>query len=370
QASYGTKQGLSTLTQGGGIFRDKNSQQVYIKLDNNQNPQTISGGFTVGTHEAITCISTSSFITISGLSIKNAGWAGVYIRGGELSHHITIQNCTITNCFRGITTDKKSISNIYENVLPYTILIRDNHITNAVRLGNPGSGKEWTRKFAYDTILGGNNEEEYAPMRNKGIFLCGANMDVYNNYLQGHFDGMGFQGTNTRIHHNTFDLISDDGIELESSISADVQFYANYLKNVFTGISLVSQSPGHILIYRNIIEGTRYDPIDKFGPCIKMGKNWSCKAENVKICHNTLYGGKFSIWELTSTIPGKDDAFYTSTCPFIQGSQSITTNDQWQGFQFINNIFCVHDSQTLSSDGYPTTNGGINYNFRGTITNP
>lgn len=367
--TYSTLGALSNRSNGIGIYHDYFNNRIYANLGTGVNPNSISGGITVGLSEAIICIENSNNIIIEDIELRNAGWAGIYIKGGEQNHHITLNKINIKNSFRGISTDTKDTKQpSYESgpdpSLPSSITITNCSLTNNI-------SEAFTKTYAYNSTIGGSiinggiQDEEYAPHRGKAIFIKGNYILIYNNYLRGHFDGIGYQGSNTNILNNTIELIFDDAIELESTVSSDVRFYRNYVFNAFTGVSLVSQSPGRISVYRNVLECTRFDPIDGAGQGIKMGKNWACKAENVRIYHNTVFGGKYSVYEkfgesyqVAPEIGSDNSGLKTSTCPGA-------SNDLWTNFKLINNIFFVHSGATNNrgTGGFK----GINYNFRGII---
>ncbi len=350
---YNTPQDLSNFAQGPGSYYDPVNLRFYVKLVAGVGPVPTNIPITFGTSEAVIYMENSANITVRGLTIINAGWAGVYIKGGQANHDITLDNLKIYDCFRGITTDGND-AGVTSAVRPYDIFIQNCEIVNHV---NP---TYFTRYYGYDVSP---TNEETAPQRNKGIFVCADIVSITNNHIKGRFDGMGHQGVHANINNNTIELICDDGIEFESVHSYDVQFFANYIFNSFCGVSLVSQSPGPVNIFRNVVECTWYDSdrslgtIDhkKYGECVKMGNNWACVADNFNIYQNTFYGGSYSVWDKIGT-SGTDEWNGNGTC---------VSDDNWTHFHFINNIFCVMD---INMNSHAIK--GTNYNFRGSISDP
>lgn len=319
--AYDSVIALSTLPHGEGTVRKYNPNtgqtDIYVRLSPSYNVSTnpANAGLKIGKSEGVITLMNQSHWKFQNLEIRYGAWAGVYI-WGNTSNNIVCENLVIKNCYRGVSTDKFANG---ASLRPQNIQINGCQIVNQI-----SNNIIWSRKDAYTLGIGGNpNNEEASPARNKGIFLCADYCTVAQNYLKGHFDAMGYQGTNTNIYNNTIENVTDDVIELESTISDNVKFYANYTKDVYTSVSTVSQSPGTVYIYRNVFENTKVDPLElSSGYTFKMGVNWACLAKNVKIYHNTAFAGKCSAWEKT------DDP-----------QTSCTANNNWDNFLFVNNLF-------------------------------
>ncbi|RRJ95624.1 hypothetical protein Ga0100231_016365 [Opitutaceae bacterium TAV4] len=309
-ATYASLKGLKVAPRGEGIFR--NNQHVYVKLAEDQDPNHI--GLNIGRALAVIDLASQSHIRIRSLEIRNGGTAGIRLTAAEKSlSHVEINNVTIRNCWNGI--DSRSKTAIASHIL-----------ISRVRILN-GIPDEWQWHGGYTHEIGTYTRARFeGPWQGFGLQLENLeDSEIRENLILGQWDGMAVRGNRVRIHHNTLGHIIDDGIELESPWSANIEFFNNHIYGAWTGISVTTNTPGPIYIYRNVAESTRFqtamNPATKnngFG--IKSGVNWAGKSENIKFYHNTFYANSYNVWEKT------DDA----------------TPDRWHGYDFVNNIFFSH----------------------------
>lgn len=284
---------------------------IFVKLHKSANPN--QRGLNLGRTMAVLEVENCSNLIIHDLSITHGGYYGLYLKGNQF-RDIEINNCRFRNSFRAIATDEdagkklKVKNNTVENGWPIT----------------------WTHYSGYFDGGGPCKTDECSPGRPHAFYLKADSSEIANNHISGCYDGMMVQGYYIKIHHNTIHNIADDGIELESTNSGEIEFFNNLIYDAFTGISINSQSPGNIYIYRNCFETTRYDDFGGFyGNTIKSGTNWAGKAENVKIYQNSLYSVQRNLWE---KIEGGD-------------------KDNWDNWDIVNNIFySLGDNVTFWGD--------------------
>lgn len=307
-ATYASLSGLKEARRGEGIFRD--TKHVYLFLADGKDPNYIA--ISLGAARAVIDLATQSHIRIQSLEVRNAGDTGILISGESSSENcsdIKIENVTIRNCWQGV-------SSVGSGTASHLIL-------NHIRVLN-GIPDEWEWSGGYIDEIGTYTRAHFeGPWLGSGLNLKNLeDAEIRNSVILGQWDGMCIRKNRIRIHHNTIGHILDDGIELESPWSADIEFFNNHIFGAWTGISVTSNSPGPIYIYRNIVETTRFqtgmNPAAKnngFG--IKSGNDWAGRAENIKFYHNTFYSNSYNLWEKTN-----DKA-----------------PDRWRGYDFVNNIF-------------------------------
>ncbi len=335
-AAYASLKALLDGSRGEGSFRK--GAEIAVRLDSGINPGLVP--LNIGKSETVVDIGTQSHIRIHNLEVRNAGWSAIdagTAKQDEISESmadfdeeslqlpvaekIEITDCVIRNSFRGINIGKGGVREL---------VVRGVVIANGTPSGWPWNG-------GYTGGIGeamGNSSDDLAPWRGFGIRLVNVHKgDISKSVIEGQWDGMGVKkSSHVRIHHNTLRNLMDDGIELESSDQSDIEFFNNHLYNVFAGISVTSNYPGPIYIYRNVVEATHpggrgYTP--SYG--IKSGHDSLGRAENIKFYQNTFFGNSFNLWEkLGDPHPNR-----------------------WQGYDFVNNIF------------FTSSDTRTNYNFRG-----
>lgn len=275
--------------------------RVLIRMGEGEDPN--QQRLFIGKSEAVIAISDSSYWKIRSLTVRHGGNCNILI--GPNTCHLLIQEVVLQNAWRGIGTDGDPAS-------IHNIEIRDSKILAAW----PGT-REWCEAYQ---DAGGSNDDFSAPMRGTALFFSGYDSVIRGNTLAGGWDGMGVRGQDIRVYGNKVSDFQDDGIELESGVSSNIFVYENTLFNVFVGMSLVSQSPGPLYIYRNRVSSNRLIPFNhakgnatRFGYALKMGTDWGPGARNVAIYHNTFYSKRLNLWDKEQTA--------------------------WEDFSFINNIF-------------------------------
>lgn len=334
-AAYASLDGLYAAPRGEGSFRKGST--VTIHLNDDLDPNTVA--LNISQSQSIINTGNHSHIRIRNLELRNAGWSAIIVGDtasssemagtAELDNEptsdritvvdIEISDCIIKNSFRAISTGSLGIRDLR---------ILRNVVAN-------GLSPDWPWGGAYASGIGqavGNNSDGLAPYRGFGFRLVRVYDSVIADCLiSGQWDGMGLKKChNVAIHNNTIRNIQDDGIELESPDQSNIKFYNNHLYHVFAGVSVTSNYPGPIYVYRNVVEvthrGGRGFANASYG--VKSGMDSLGRAENIKFYHNTFFGTSFNVWEkLGDPAPNR-----------------------WQGYDFVNNIF-------ISSRD--------NYNFRG-----
>ncbi|RRJ97370.1 hypothetical protein Ga0100231_002145 [Opitutaceae bacterium TAV4] len=278
---------------------------VRLRLADGRDPNTVP--LNIGTAEGIIQLTDSTGWNIRGLTLRNAGVAGVHLNGSGVSD-IILQDLVIRTAFRGITTEEiKSLSR--------RITIRRCRIQNFWNF-------DWEWVNGYRDAASAS-DEEVAPVRGHGIRLKAEDSEVSHCEIAGQWDGMMIQGRNIRVHDNLVHHTYDDMIELESGRSTDIHFYDNVGFKLFVGISVVSNRPGPIYIYRNRIQTTdtirREGDTRRYGYPIKMGNDWGPGARGIYIYQNTFVSDGRSL--------------------FVATKPPRYRPENWRDIAFVNNIF-------------------------------
>jgi hypothetical protein len=304
-AAYATLQALMDNPRGEGSFRDATG--IYVNLAGGEDPNGV--GLSIGRDLTVIDLAGHSHIQIEGVEVRNGGMYGVRL-GGAPYEDVTLSGVTVRNCWVGI--DSSGVSDGGTDVL-----IERSRILN-------GMPREWQWHGGYIDGVGTYAEAHFdGPYQSVGLHVDNlTDSEIRECLIAGFWDGMAVRRQNVRVHHNTIEHIMDDGIELESPWSENIEFYNNHIRDAWTGISVTSDSPGPIYIYRNIVETTvRQTAMNPdttnngFG--IKSGNDWAGKAQNIKFYHNTFYSNSYNLWEkLNDSAP-----------------------DAWEGYDFVNNVF-------------------------------
>lgn len=309
-ASYATLQALKDAPRGEGSFRD--AKQVYVRLERDEDPNQI--GLSVGTAYAIVDLAGKSHIRLENLDLRNGGMVGIRLGGKESYEDIGIEDVVVRNCWTGIQSEGEG------DAIGKKVRIARARVLNGV----PDS---WEWHGGYIHGVGTYETARYeGPWQGTGISLENLeDSELYDSLVLGQWDGLKIRRNRVRVHHNTLGHILDDGIELESPFSANIEFYNNHIYDAWTGISVTSNTPGPIYVYRNLVETTRIqramNPLAQSnGFSIKSGHDFAGKAENIKFYHNTFYANSYNVWEKTAD----------------------PEPDRWKGYDFVNNIFFSH----------------------------
>jgi len=298
-AAYHLPQKFSELSRGAGTLRDGTRLRIRFPDGKDPNAESLS----VGISEAVVLFEDAEHWVLRGLELRHGGNAAVAIKGK--SSNISLEGLTCRGSWCGIATEPGPNGN-------HDIRVLDCHVANRM---NPA----WHWTEGYEDVGDKKNEFE-APVRGTGILVEADQVEIRGNTVSGFWDGMAVRGVDIDIAENTISDIHDDGIELECGRSANVRFRDNRISNAFVGISLVSQQPGPVYIYRNRVSANREDPMDAKGPkfrrygyCLKMGVDWGPGAQNVAIYQNTFYAKRLVLWDKEMAV--------------------------WKDFRFVNNIF-------------------------------
>lgn len=327
-----------TAPRGEGSFRK--GPTVTIHLDDGRDPNNTA--LNIGRSESIIYTGNHSHLRIRNLELRNSGWSAIVVGDttfnselagtaeldeDQLPDHvkaidIEIADCTFKNSFRAISTGSDGIAGLR---------ILRNVVAN-------GLSHQWPWGGAYTSGIGqavGNNSDAIAPYRGFGFRLVNVrDSQIAYCLISGQWDGIGLKKClRVIIHNNTLRNIQDDAIELESADQSYIEFFNNHLYHVFAGVSVTSNYPGPIHIYRNVVEvthlGARSFANSSYG--VKSGHDSLGRAENIKFYHNTFYGSSFNVWE----------------------KMGDPAPNRWDGYEFVNNIFISNRP---------------NYNFRGIST--
>jgi len=290
--------------RGDALFRV--GSRVKIRLADGRDPNYVA--LNIGLAEGILQFENSSHWIVRGLELRHAGYAGVQLKGRGV-HDILVENVTVRTAFRGITT---------EEGLEGSRNIR----IKACRVLNDWNF-EWEWRLGYSDAIA-DNSDEAAPMRGTGIRIIADDSEVTRCEIAGQWDGIGVQGRNVRVSHNLVHHIADDMVELESNRSQNLWFHDNVGFLVYVGISVVSNQPGPLYIFRNRVSCTKRSRIEgadyRFGYPLKFGQDWGPSASQLYIYHNTFESGARGV--------------------FVQAKSAYA---KWRDISFINNVFWRRD---------------------------
>lgn len=272
----------------------------------------------IGVSESVIDIQSSSGWIIRRISIRHAGFAGILI--GSDVRDVKIEEVTIQTAFRGISTEDYSANNA-----PRKIRIDRCRILNFWNF-------DWEWSQGYSDSVSARSDEE-APMRGGGIHLMANDSEISHCEVAGQWDGLRCQGNGNEVHHNLIHHTNDDMVELESNNSSNLRFHDNLGFHLFAGISLVSDTPGPIYIYRNRIqcaEKIRFQGASyRYGYPLKFGRDWGPGARNIFIYQNTF------------------DSLGRSL--FVKTDNPLMT--KWSCIEWINNIFSRGESGPVGIEG-------------------
>lgn len=304
-AAYALPEKLHEMRRGSGTLRQ--GEAVQIRLQDETDPNDIP--VSLGTAEAVILLEDSSYWKIENLTLKHGGFAGVYYRG-ENVHYVDAKNVHTITCYRGFSTEDQ-----WDTEATF-LNIRNCSTYNAMNFS-----WEWMEGYRDDVRVEGQGE--IAPFRGNGIYLMADGSEVAHNLIDGTWDGMMIQGEDIRVHHNTIRNIFDDMTELESNFSRNLHYYENIGYRLFGGISIVSDKPGPIYIYRNRVDCTmpvvwdrNNDNLQEIGYTMKFGIDWGPGGTNIKIYHNTFYAGEELLYAHDRTKP-----------------------EEWHDIEWVNNLF-------------------------------
>lgn len=307
-ATYRIKRRFLARVRGNGILKDSATNTVRINLGG-VNPNTI--GLNIGTADGILKVTNSRNWNISNLTLKNAGFAGIYLAGAAYDS-LKFDKIKVFNSYRGLSTE--------EEVAGKNVTITNCQFTNLM-----------PRNWAWDGYNDGESAsvDFKAPQRSTGVMIKAAtNFEVRNCQINGWWDGMKLTGKDSKAHRNKFYNITDDMVELESNNSNNIRFYNNVGHDMYVGISLITNNGQSVYVYRNSVVCARPNfqvsassPFVTTGPsygyAIKMAKGFGTSiAKDVKIFNNSFYCRQMCIWSA-----------YLGT---------------FQGFEFYNNIFTTN----------------------------
>jgi hypothetical protein len=292
------------------------------------------------TSSGVIDLSGCSHVRVTGVELRNGGLSGIRLGGSQNVSNVEISDVTIRNCWRGIEYVENSSEGSH-------ILI-----THASILNGMPQHWGWYGGYAVEGVDYAIGDPSF---RGCGLYLYGLlDSEIKECTILGQWDGMAVRKARVKIHHNTIGHILDDGIELESPYSANIEFFNNHIHTAFTGISVTSNSPGPVYIYRNVVETPRTQALqtpwsENNGYSVKSGNNFSGSAQNVKFYHNTFYSNNSNVWEKT------DDSY----------------PDQWSGYDFVNNIFyaSIPGRGNVRFRGESVTTSGPNNHWEGNIYN-
>jgi len=302
---------------GPGIFYNTSDQKIYVRLEHsnyqhdlsrfsqeynfpsNIDPRQVELFIFSDDDRLFNFTSSAEYITIEGIDLKYASSVAYFSTG---SNHITIKNCEVMGGRYDV-----QIRN-----LSHDIFI-DNVVFN-------GYYPPWMARSDVKRPSGDSRPMHLMQGAAISIVDNPYNIEISNSSFKNHFDAIdAAKGPNNiHIHHNFFDVIKDDVLQLGSA-SYDIEINHNILKSVTAGISWNGSGKpptgkiGTKYIHHNIIDAStltlygRVDPNNElddkndgpFGTGMATGRAFGMHtkssitgADPWKIYHNTLVIGQ------------------------------------------------------------------------------
>ncbi|MFB9900590.1 right-handed parallel beta-helix repeat-containing protein [Cerasicoccus arenae] len=323
-ASHHNEEKFKEGARGDALWRT--GEHVHLRLLDKVDPNTLS--LNIGRSEAIIYFNDSSGWVIRNLTLRHAGFAGVYLNGKGVSD-IELEHLTIEDSFRGISSEDYGAGGPSSR-----IQISDCRILNRWDFS-------WAWKEGYRDAESPSSDEA-APVRGSGIHLRARDSKILRCEVAGQWDGMQLQGTNLTIQRNLIHHIKDDMIELESNNSKNVRVFENIGFNLFSGLSVVANRGGPVYIYRNFIQtnmlSRMYDDVWRYGYPLKFGNDWGPGAEHIYIYQNTFDSLGRSMFVARRSNPQK-----------------------WRNIEWVNNIFSRGDDGPVGIEGMGAPDQGLHW---------
>ena len=302
---------------GPGIYYNTTDKKIYIRLEHsnyqhdlsrfsqaynfpaNIDPRQTKLFIFSDDERLITFGSNAKYITIEGIDLKYASSVAYFSTG---SHHITLKKCNVMGG-------------------RYDVQIRNlSHDININNIAFTGYYPPWMARS--DVKRPTATLRPMRLMQGAAISIVDNpyNIEISNSTFQNHFDAIdATKGPNNiHIHHNVFNNIKDDVLQLGSA-SYDIEINNNIMKNVTAGISWngsgqpPSGKTGTKYIHHNIIDAStltlygRIDPNNQledkndgpFGTGMATGRPFGMHSKSSitgadpwKVYHNTLILGQ------------------------------------------------------------------------------
>lgn len=320
-ASYHDIQTLKRHPRGDGVYRY--GEDVYLFLENGKNPNDIE--IVVPQFESPLVIERSSHVTISGLTIENGGYAGVFVKPD--SSDIEIQSLLVKNSFKGISVEGSEASRAKRVSIDRCTVVNDWNFS-------------WSWEEGYSDVLHSSKRDEDAPMRGVGIALIADDSSVRFSEVAGQWDGMRVQGKKVSVTGNLIHHVADDAIELESGLSEYLDFSMNLIFDVFVGVSVGSNSPGPVYIHNNKVYAKRLSRhVDgmRYGYPLKFGVDWGIGIKKLYIYNNTFFSGGRSV--------------------FVKGEGVL--RKEWSDVGLVNNIFVTEQRGAIGFESFGDAAHGV-----------
>ena len=287
----------------GGFYNDLSNNKAYARFPGNASPS----GHTISLstkHFGFEIFESSNFV-IDGLNFTN-------FNSEEHSGSIRIGDSTI-----GFWV----VNNTFENT--ETAVRLEGYVENLAVMNNEFSD-QGVNVFEWDFV------KEYQWWLERGALYItndgytGQGIIFYNNYVHDMFDGVKIVGseddftaypTNSEVINNTFNHLSDDGVEVDG-FACNIRIMNNEFTNLLAGVSVAPAIAGPVYIIRN----TMADLNNVASP------NWETTA--VKFSYDGERSGEIFIYHNTG-----------ATSELNQAALSITNDANWQKLTFRNNIW-------------------------------
>ncbi|MBU1089123.1 right-handed parallel beta-helix repeat-containing protein [Patescibacteria group bacterium] len=334
--TYGTMKHFKQFFAGQGVFRDNENERLYIKLDNNTNPNTVS--INASTATAVLYLPNSSHWRFRNLELKHGSRAVIFPR-------FTLEDLIFEDIIVKTARYGFLIWESYQGSVSQ-VIIRDSNFY----LGWDDNWWWSDVKLKYDDIDG--KSVHVTPMEGTGVRISGAkNSEIYNCQIEGFFNGISANGESTKVHNNTIHNLLDDAIESDSysRTGGDLRIYNNFIYDAYIGLSLSPAPRGPVYVYRNTIIADHFNKMYKagvkdheedyyeYGSVFKLGGELPDRpTENIKFYHNTCYA-KGSVLKISSfddyalNLEWYNNIFYSVELPVIHNTGLVSDGHFFDG---------------------------------------
>lgn len=236
-----------------------------------------------GGGSSLTCINiTGNFVTIQNITPQHVANSGITLNTG--CHDITIQNCFVNGCVRGINAyhcGTAGVANLFVNAC-YFFNITDNpsHSSgggSAIQFNSCiGAGQRiWNNYIQVNCVLNNANTANAGVGDDISIYQCygisGSPIDIYNNHIRGGGSTtFGYSGINPgdrggayqHVHHNYLDNTGVAGIQVPGghNIVVDTNYiYSGRFPYTVLGIHYYitdTVTTSNVTIQNNVINWT------------------------------------------------------------------------------------------------------------------
>lgn len=315
--TYSTQNYFKQYFSGQGIYPDRENNRVYVRLTGDKNPNTVP--IYIARSQTLYILGSNNLL-IRNPSFRHGTFGVVFIRGllGGLQN-ILFEKISVSGSTAGLKVWGPNVDRL--------------------TVKNSSFSAGWNFNWWWSDV----KEKHPKTMEGGAINLSAVtNSEFAYNTINGFFDGIGVQGNNVDVHHNSIKNGIDDGIEPEAETSegdevTNVRVHDNTISNMLNGIAMVPVQPGPLYVYRNTV--------------IANGKiNFDNSVSPPKI----LTSGAFKIGAYYGRADSLNTKVYQNTAYCLQacsGDNTLAnTSPVMRDWEWYNNIFYTKGTKIFDLD--------------------